>query len=985
MDPELTPPPDAPPPSADDTVATLPSDEGGGAAHTGDPSLDELEDPTRIGRFVVIERLGAGGMGVVYAAFDPKLERKIAVKLVRPRRGSDQKDAQTRLLREAQAMAKLSDPNVIQVFDVGTHGEQVYIAMEFVKGTTLRRWLTRGVFGTRKREEVLDVFARAGKGLAAAHAAGLVHRDFKPDNVLVGSDGRVRVSDFGLVRAGEEETVPIDVRRTLEKTGAHVALGQEGLGVSLTQTGAMMGTPAYMAPEQFAGGEVDARTDQFAYCVSLWEALYGERPFAGKTPIELVYAVSQGELRAPPVGVTVPARLRKILSRGLSLDPGERYPSMNALLSELIVTPTQRGSRLLLGAVAVGVLGTGSWILTHQPEPTPDLRCTGFEEKLAGVWDAGRRDQVQSAILGTEVAFAGTVSETVTSVLDTFGQDWVAMRSDACEATQIRGEQSTALMDLRMACLDRQLGQVDALVEVLAQADAKTVSNGVRAVRSLEPLSVCADTHALTAQVPLPSEPGRAQRAKEVEKAIAHVTALYLAGQYDKGLEAAQQTDADAASLGHAPLEAHAAYAHASLLASTGKFAEADPFFRKGYWKALASGNDKIMARASASAAWNLGANLRKDDIADDWIENANASIERWGTGTEEHARWLTQLALIRGKRGEHEESFKLHHQSMEVRTEALGPDSFMLGVDHLNLGVAYHRVGDYASARQEMTRALAILEPAVGSEHPWVNILQQNLSQLHLTLGNLAKAREHAERALESRKKTLGEEHPQTAASHSALANILNEHGDLEEARTHIDRALVIKEKAYGADNPEVGQLLVTLASIRAKLGEVEEARADLGRARGIFHKANGEDLHFGDALSAEASILRESGDPKGALALHDRAISVFEKTLGDEHPYVGRTSFYRALTLGQLGRFADGARSAERAMAIHQKSKQVLEEARAQYALAYLLDAMGEPEARSQGPRNAAREVFGERGEGGARHRTRIDEWAKTLPKSD
>jgi serine/threonine protein kinase len=290
----------------------------------------------RLGRFIILGQLGQGGMGVVLAAYDPSLDRRVAVKLLRPvRDGTGTASARSRLLREAQAMAQLSHPNVITVFETGEltvdGKQQVYLAMELVEGESLAKTLERlheQTLSIRERtRQVVALFVQAGRGLAAAHAAGLVHRDFKPDNVLVGRDGRVRVMDFGLARQmlGDSSEAPVRLRET-----------DTPMLAAITQAGNMVGTPPYMAPEQWQGHAVDPRTDQFSFCVALWEGIYGKRPFAGETLHELMEAIVAADPVAPPkVESWVPRRLRALVRRGLSSNPADRFPSMDALLAEL--------------------------------------------------------------------------------------------------------------------------------------------------------------------------------------------------------------------------------------------------------------------------------------------------------------------------------------------------------------------------------------------------------------------------------------------------------------------------------------------------------------------------------------------------------------------------------------------------------------------------------------------------------------------------
>jgi len=323
----------------------------------GEAASSALARGASIGRYVVLGLVGRGGMGEVYAAYDPELDRKVAVKLlrVRPGNGVSLNEGRQRTLREAQAIARLSHPNVVVAYDVGTFEDQVFIAMEFVEGNTVTYWLEAG---TRSWREILEVFKAAGRGLLAAHEKGLVHRDFKPDNVMVGRDGQVRVMDFGLARQVSEKSgwgaergpQPLSASTPMPASAAtapHAPPGtppaseggllstvvlhgppppsssddfQSASGAfeaQLTRTGAMMGTPAYMAPEQFSGTATDARTDQFSLCVALYEALYGERPFTGSTMLALRSNVVRGRIREAPAGTKVPTWLRKVLLRGL--------------------------------------------------------------------------------------------------------------------------------------------------------------------------------------------------------------------------------------------------------------------------------------------------------------------------------------------------------------------------------------------------------------------------------------------------------------------------------------------------------------------------------------------------------------------------------------------------------------------------------------------------------------------------------------------
>ena len=313
---------------------------------------DRVAPGTSIGRFTVVGPLGRGGMGTVVSARDPRLDREVAIKLVSGGGDAEGAAGRDRLLREGRAMAKLRHPNVVAVYEVGEHLGQVYLAMEQVDGGTLRHALRElRARGGADWRAVLDLFIAAGRGLAAAHERGMVHRDFKPENVLVDDSGRVLVADFGLVDTSES-LAALD--------------GDEGVAVHerLTLGGVVAGTPAYMAPEQHRGQPVDPRADQFSFCVALYEALYGELPFAGDTRRSYVDAVTRGEIRLSPPQRSVPRWLRDTLARGLAADPEARYPSMDALLAELGADPKRLrrlGHRERALAVAGGAAFVAAW------------------------------------------------------------------------------------------------------------------------------------------------------------------------------------------------------------------------------------------------------------------------------------------------------------------------------------------------------------------------------------------------------------------------------------------------------------------------------------------------------------------------------------------------------------------------------------------------------------------------------------------------
>jgi formylglycine-generating enzyme required for sulfatase activity len=309
------------------------------------PAADLLEPGALLGRYTVLGLVGRGGMGQVYAAYDPQLDRRIALKLMVTEAGEDDGLAHERLMREAQSMARLTHPNVVTVHDVGVVDARVFLAMEFVAGSTLAQW-TQGK--THPWREVLGVYLQAGRGLAAAHGAGLVHRDFKPQNAMIDRQGNVRVMDFGLARDAESAQA---VER--ERPVPPELLATTPARLDLTRPGERLGTPRYMAPEQFEGRPADARSDQFSFCVALYEALYGGHPFDDDSYLALSLSVTNGELRAPPKDRDVPGWLRRVVVRGLRRRPEERHATMAALVAALEDDPAVARRRRL---VAAGVI-----------------------------------------------------------------------------------------------------------------------------------------------------------------------------------------------------------------------------------------------------------------------------------------------------------------------------------------------------------------------------------------------------------------------------------------------------------------------------------------------------------------------------------------------------------------------------------------------------------------------------------------------------
>jgi len=413
-----------------------------------------------LGRYRLERELGAGAMGVVHAAFDPDLERRIALKVLRGATAT--LEAKDRLMREARAMARLNHPNVVTVHEVGTAAGRDFVAMELIHGESLAEWLraTR-----RPAAAILDAFLAAGRGLAAAHAAGIVHRDFKPHNVLRGRDGRIVVTDFGLAREADvglppalDETLPLDPGSvTASRTSRTSSSSTPSALAGITVTGSLLGTPAYMAPEQWRGGAVTPATDQFAYCVALWEALSGARPYSGPTFDDLRRQVARGP--AALDASRIPRRVRGLLRRGLDPDPARRWPSMDALLARLVRAQRRPGVALALGGGAVVAAAAAAAVLALRTSEPPAPGCAPPARDVAAVWSPAIAAELRAR-----------TSEAHAAVLDANVRDWQTARTAACTAPpQVRQAQ--------LQCLDGVLSRIDALRQGVAPAPGATVED----------------------------------------------------------------------------------------------------------------------------------------------------------------------------------------------------------------------------------------------------------------------------------------------------------------------------------------------------------------------------------------------------------------------------------------------------------------------------------------------------------------------------
>jgi tetratricopeptide (TPR) repeat protein len=790
------------------------------------PARSTRQPGASFGRYLILETVGAGAMGVVHAAYDPELDRRVALKLLRddPLAEGTSGDEGPRLLREAQSLARLAHPNVITIHDVGTIDGEVFLAMEFVDCGTLGDWLA--VKAPRPWREALAMFRQAGEGLAAAHAAGLVHRDFKPDNVLVGSDGRVRVTDFGLARR-EVEGAP----------RGPVGAPEAGADLRLTRTGALVGTPAYMAPERLAGEAGDARSDQFSFCVALHEALHGERPFAGADVPALRAAIAAGAVTRAAPGNVVPAWLRRIVQRGLAPDPARRFPSLRDLLDALDRGADRRPRRVLIGAALLFLAPVLAALALRLARPAGPPVCAGADRAWGEAWDGARASAVREAFLRSGRPTAPFALAEVTRALDAYRAGWLTMRDDACAATRLRGEQSEALLDLRMRCLDDRRREVEAFGRLLAEADGPVVDRAISAVISLPSIQGCADARALSSPVPPPPSVDRA-RLDALSGRLAEASALHYAGHYARGLALAEPAVREARAIGYAPVLARLLLVDGRLAYGMHDLGAAEPLLHEAAAVAIDAHEDLVAADAWTMLVRTTGGSERHVE-ARIWARYAESAILRAGGDDEREAtrlRFLATPVWRRERSFDEAEALIGRARELFARSRSARYDFDVASCDEGIAGIDFDR-GRPDLALPLHRRVAAVRERLFGSEHPSVAVALVNLGEDLTRLGRAAEAVPLLERALVIAAPLA--EKGGDGYVHYELAAALRGEGDARRALAEDDLAHASCERAgeigtYWESFSLTGRALDLLA-----LGRAVEAVAPAERAVALRAKS--------------------------------------------------------------------------------------------------------------------------------------------------
>lgn len=794
-----------------------------------------------LGRYVLLARLGAGGMGVVYAAYDPELDRRVAVKVLRRARAGEQ------LREEARAIARLAHPNVIAVHDVGEADGEVFVAMEHVEGVTVREWLRT----ERPPAEILDVFAQAGRGLAAAHRVGLVHRDVKPSNIIVGADGRARVLDFGLARTETDDDEPV-----------------------------VAGTPAYMAPEQKRGEAVDARADQYAFCVALAEAL----------------------------GSSGSDRVTRALARGRSQRAEARFASMDELLAELVPPPVRVRRWVIAMLLVVAVLVVALVVVAR--DRSVDA-CARAGEPIAAEWGEPQQAAVRAAFGATALPFAAGTAASTVQQLDGWAGRWRAQADATCRATMIDRVQPVAVHTLRQSCLDQLVVRLHSVVALALAPDAEIVARAGALAASLPAPEQCADLAALGALPPLPpAESARAEiDAMRAELAV-HEAAL-LAGRGGASRPAILALRVRASAAGYGPLHARAELLVGRLEIVTAHYAEGIAALHTAARTATAARDLETLAAAWIELAQALGNDLRTYDEAELFAGYAEALVAQL-PDRDAHA---IELAMARCNRNvTAAQATDIGAQctaAIALADRAVPPRRDVANAARIRLGHFQRLEGkkdeSFATIRAAIAEAVALHGP----QHPNVALGHYALGIALIAEEDFAAGIAELQTALAIREVAFPGGNVQVAESLIGLGDALGASGKHPEAVTTLERGLAMLEAVRQSESAHAVNAHMLIGMSLEEVTRIDDAVAHYVRAadiadRSLQHRENLVAMGLRSAARLEAGRDRVAE----SVPYLERAVRVLER--GKAAPRdLGKTQFALGQALSALPRERDRARA--------------------------------------------------------------------------
>ncbi|MFN0246891.1 MAG: protein kinase domain-containing protein [Kofleriaceae bacterium] len=773
---------------------------------------EQASESSLIGRYIYRRPLGRGGMGVVVAAYDPELDREVAIKLITADPVDDE-----RPVREAQAMARLTHPNVARVYEVLRLGDRSAIVMELVDGEELGAWQKRE---NRSWREIVDAYVQASRGLAAAHRAGIVHRDFKPSNVLVDRDGIVRVTDFGIARRDSREVV----------SGA-------------------VGTPAYMAPEQHSQGVADARSDQWSLACSLYEALYGRRPIG-----------STGNTGPEPADSPTPRHVRVAIRRALEEDPGKRFATIDDFAAALVATP--RRVPIVVATLALALLVSLA-VLWTRGEPAS---CQGLDGPIRALWTDAARTQLRERLSATGVGLPAATIDRALQGIDAYAASWVSMRTRICTDRQ-QGVISAEKLDARMRCLDHRLSETSGLLEALVGADNATLRATSDAVAQLVPASLCLDHADLAGAIASPKDPALRAEVDDAENGLARANAAISLGQYERALPLVERAITAGGHADTPSLTARALILRGECEDRLGRFDASLASYRLAAKNASRARDHAVVADALSRAFLVEGDHLgrRADALAArPFIELAMDSA---GQPNDVRATWLHYLAIvIYDDPGKLEEAVQYERESLAIRRRTLSANHLYI-IDSMetlaNIEVAR---GNLEEAERLLQQVLDARIAARGSQDGSVASASSNLGILEFHRGDLLAAMEYFQRAVDI---SVAAGHPNRGALFN-LGVTQWQLGRWRAATTTFTTGLEVSEKV-AAESRDVAEAATYLAGTRIVAGDVEEGRPVL--ARGIEIARRSGSLVLATGLAFAARVALHDKDHEKARLLIDEA----------------------------------------------------------------------------------------------------------------
>ena len=873
----------------------------------------------RVDRYQVLERVGVGGMGEVYAAYDPRLDRRVALKLLQPELAHRY---ESRLEREGQALARLRHPNVVLVHDVGHADGRLFVAMEFIEGPTMSRWLERDLDWRTKAIALLQ----AGRGLQAAHEAGLVHRDFKPANVILEeARDRVVVVDFGLARveAGEDGGAP--------KAGA-------------LQTQGALGTPAYMAPEQIEGDPATPASDQWAFSVALFEALHGVRPFQGRHMVELLESIRAHELPEPGTN-GIPDEIDRLLFRGLELAAEKRHPNMGSYLDALELELRPRGASrkagwLIAGALVATMAGAG-YQLSKGAAPDANCRSAG-DDWVATNWSSAQRDAVREAFASSPDASGAAPSDElrasraalaskIEEQLGTFTGAWTKVYGDACKETLVDRTRTPATLERRLDCLEAQAFEFTEVRSRLAGAHDSVawLERVDELVRGLPRPTLCLRTSQKEPE-PEAAGPIRAEIAKaRVQRRAAELSAARAT--VEGALAKARALDSPA-TLVEALIE------HGYELDDAGEYEAAAAEFTEAVRRARGAELLRPEAHALLQLMRVTGDRLEHYDESGRWFSLAEARVKRLPPDDRLHAllHWYRGTVLRRmSKFSDAETELRAALEAFETRSADPIDTAGVL----TDLGMVVDELGRYDDSGPLLERGLAMRREALGDSHPLVANAQANLAVYYGRKGKTREALSMVEGAIDSYTSSLGPMHPNVGTMYNNRGIELAGLGRFDDALDSYARSLAVRETAFGDSHPTIAETLSNRGYTLQMLGRLEEAEADLRRALGILEALKGPEApDLNTALTNLGNVLVDAKRIDEALVIFERSLKILRKSLGEEHPSVGVNEHNLGDALMNAQRCEEALPHFERAISIFEKAFDP-----GHYNLSYPLSSMG------------------------------------------